>query len=163
MLLPVITIQQPWVWLILQNQLPALRKDIENRSWPLPQKYIDTPVLLHTSAAPKFNDKLVQQAVTEFQYRGFRNADLAPHNEKLLMSTGQIIGVARFSGSEFNRSFDKPETWESTAHLPSPWCETTAKYWWKITKVKAIKPVPAKGKLSVWKFNYPFPAELEGI
>ena len=41
----VITIRQPWAYLIVHGI-----KDIENRTWPCPKKYIRQRVLIHASA-----------------------------------------------------------------------------------------------------------------
>ena len=42
-----ITIKQPWASLIVHGI-----KDIENRTWPCPKKYIGQRVLIHSSAIP---------------------------------------------------------------------------------------------------------------
>lgn len=42
MMLPAISIRQPWAWCIINAG-----KDVENRTWPLPKKYLNTPVLIH--------------------------------------------------------------------------------------------------------------------
>ena len=42
-----ITIKQPWASLIVHGI-----KDIENRTWPCPKKYLGQRVLIHSSAVP---------------------------------------------------------------------------------------------------------------
>lgn len=37
-----ITVRQPWAWLLLSKV-----KTVENRTWRLPSKYIEVPLLLH--------------------------------------------------------------------------------------------------------------------
>jgi len=42
-----ITIKQPWASLIVHGI-----KDIENRTWPCPKKYLGQRVLIHASGKP---------------------------------------------------------------------------------------------------------------
>lgn len=42
-----ISVKQPWAYLICSGV-----KDIENRTWPCPKKYIGKRVLIHASAVP---------------------------------------------------------------------------------------------------------------
>lgn len=42
MLIPAVSVRQPWAWLLLHD------KDVENRSWALPERYVGKPLLLHT-------------------------------------------------------------------------------------------------------------------
>lgn len=161
MLLPTITIRQPWVWLILQQQWLEARKDIENRSWNLPARYLDTPVLVHTSAKPNLN---CQVCVGEMYARGLARVSVEPHKDEANIGlSGHIVGVVRFSLSVYNPTFDMDESAQDLIKTESPWCDRDSKYWWKIEKAKPITPVSAKGRLSFWKFDYPHPEELEGF
>jgi hypothetical protein len=45
-ILPAISVRQPWAWAIL-----FARKDTENRTWPLPADYMNRPILLHAPQA----------------------------------------------------------------------------------------------------------------
>ncbi len=44
MMYPTISIRQPWAELII-----AHGKDVENRTWHIPFKYLNTPILIHAS------------------------------------------------------------------------------------------------------------------
>lgn len=37
MLMPAVSVRQPWAWLLLHD------KDVENRSWALPERYVGKP------------------------------------------------------------------------------------------------------------------------
>ena len=50
-----ISIKQPWAYLIASGI-----KDIENRTWKCPEKYIGTRVLIHASAKTLDWDKLIK-------------------------------------------------------------------------------------------------------
>ena len=54
-----ISIKQPWASLIVHGI-----KDIENRTWVCPQKYIGKRVLIHASAGNKFNINLNDEQMT---------------------------------------------------------------------------------------------------
>ena len=47
MILPAISIRQPWAFLICERG-----KDVENRTWACPQKYFGQLVLLHAGQSP---------------------------------------------------------------------------------------------------------------
>ena len=68
----VITVKQPWAYLIA-----AGIKDIENRTWKCPQKYIGKRILIHASAKPidKFS-----QCLTKRQEIDFKNKSNIPYD-----------------------------------------------------------------------------------
>lgn len=59
-----ITVKQPWAYLICSGI-----KDIENRTWKCPQKYIGQRILIHASAKPIINGACISHWLTEEQYR----------------------------------------------------------------------------------------------
>ena len=80
-----ISIKQPWAYLIA-----AGIKDIENRTWKCPEKYIGERVLIHASAsAPKSIRELLNadQIDTVFKSDLYNDTDFAKQ-----YSTGAIIG-----------------------------------------------------------------------
>lgn len=80
-----ISIKQPWAYLIASGI-----KDIENRTWTCPQKYIGKRVLIHASAsAHKSIRKLLNadQINTVFKSDLYNDTDFAK-----VYSTGAIIG-----------------------------------------------------------------------
>ncbi len=129
---PVITIRQPWAALIVSGV-----KDVENRSWPLPERYIGIPVLIHASARPLFSAAEAFRIFTDYDVR---TADI-PHNATL---TGHIIGKARFS-----------TCWAAgSLPLSSRWCEAGDVYWWRVSEAHVLAvPIPAKGRLGIWSYE----------
>ncbi len=68
-----ITIRQPWASLIAHGI-----KDIENRTWKCPEKYIGKRVLIHASAKTLDWDKLINYmtyigALDHFTYKWNKN------------------------------------------------------------------------------------------
>lgn len=59
-----LTVKQPWAYLIC-----AGIKDIENRTWKCPQKYIGQRVLIHASAKPIVNGDCISHWLTKDQYK----------------------------------------------------------------------------------------------
>lgn len=136
MIYPVITIRQPWAALIVNGL-----KNVENRNWHLPDKYINTTVLIHSSASPELS---FTEANAELNGRGFNGRKSYDGWTTL---SGCISGAVRFSGCE--------EWPGSGGNAPSPWCEMGSSFWWMIDKAMPIIPMAAKGKPSFWKFDYP--------
>lgn len=135
MIYPVITIRQPWAALIVNGY-----KNVENRNWRLPDKYINTTVLIHSSTRPEF---LLDKANAELNKRGF-NGCMSCHGYTAL--TRHIIGAVKFKYCECSEHYSSPI---------SNWCDTTSKFWWVVEKTIPIFPMAAKGKLSFWQFDYP--------
>lgn len=136
MIYPVITIRQPWAAQIVRGH-----KDVENRNWRLPDKYRNCTVLIHSSANPLFS---VREATREIAIRGLPAPISYPIHATL---SGNIIGAVRFNGCEFAMHH---------GHKPiTPWCDTESAFWWMIAKAQALPPIPAKGKLRFWEFDYP--------
>ena len=134
MIYPVLTIRQPWAALIVNGY-----KNVENRNWRLPEKYLNTTVLVHSSSKPLFDDHQAQLVMVE---RGWpmKIAESSKHS-------GRIIGAVRFSGCE--------EWPGSSGNAPSPWCDMSSPFWWMVDKAIVLPPAPAKGKINFWKFDYP--------
>lgn len=123
-----ISIKQPWASLIAHGI-----KDIENRTWKCPQKYIGQRVLIHAS-------KTVV---------GWRESPLNFHQRE----------VAR----EYGFSFDKLPKGaiigsvliaDCMKNNPSVWAEMGCWNWVLKDAVLFDKPIlNVKGKLSFWDFN----------
>lgn len=62
-----ISIKQPWASLIAHGI-----KDIENRTWKCPQKYIGQRVLIHASGKPLKYDNFYDSILTNDQLLAFR-------------------------------------------------------------------------------------------
>jgi|GEM_PF-3784742 len=59
-----ISIKQPWAYLICTGI-----KDIENRTWKCPEKYIGQRVYVHASAKPVVNGTCISHRLKEEQYK----------------------------------------------------------------------------------------------
>ena len=139
MIFPVITIRQPWAALIVSGI-----KDVENRNWRLPDKYRNCTVLVHASAAPKFS---VSEMNAETAKRGLGGVyGLSPFSDL----TGAIIGALRFDDDLLAHTHNPPSLWADYNHNDGKL------HWWMIAKAQALPPIPAKGKLRFWEFDYPY-------
>jgi hypothetical protein len=118
---PVIATRQPWAYAILH-----CGNDAENRTWRLPAKYIDTPVLLHTGKRIKKED------VIHLIHRGF---SVPGHLE-----TGGIVGVLKFSGKEKSQS---------------EWAEECM-FHWHIASANPLPFYSCSGQLSFFNVDYPY-------
>lgn len=122
MILPAISIKQPWAYAILN-----LGKDVENRSWRLPQKYVGKPVLIHAGSQPDKDAKLEL---------GFR--ELAAFDSEDL-ATGGIIGMLEFDGC--------------CANYTSEWAERGF-YHWDIRAAICLPFLACKGRLGFFEVDY---------
>lgn len=116
-----ISIRQPYAELILQA-----KKQVEYRSWHLPQDYINVWLYLHASKT--MNTREVMLA------RKYKLENLP---------TGCLIGMVRFGNSEFKKTpkdvldiIDNPMCW----HFP-------------VREYKRIEPIPCKGKLRIFRVS----------
>lgn len=94
-----ISVKQPWAYLIC-----AGIKDIENRTWPLPEKYKGERVFIHASAKP---DKEPYMIFTDEQASLFIETDLDYIMLQSYSQTSQIIGSVRFVDCVINN----PSIW----------------------------------------------------
>jgi len=131
-----IAIQEPWCSMILFGAIASHRtqeiidcnvgnrifKDWENRSWKLPERFENQPVLL--LASKKFDH--LGKAYIESMGLTCPNPDECVR--------GAIIGEIIFSSCQRK----KPD---------SPWAITSSPYYWKIASTRSIHPIPYKGKL----------------
>lgn len=105
MILPTISIRQPWAWFIIHGW-----KDIENRTWKLPQKYIGKPVLIH--AGKYFKPAEIVDILYDVDGAGMKKPEPAVLTlGELKEQCGGIVGVATFSGCvQDSTSLGKPGT-----------------------------------------------------
>ena len=116
-----ISIKQPWASLIAHGI-----KDIENRTWKCPKKYIGQRVLIHVS---KTTDENGWEALTREQL--FK---VIPYEN------GEIIGSVVISDCVQNH--------------PSVWAEKGCWNWVLKDAVLFDKPIlHVKGKLGFWNYN----------
>ena len=123
-----ISIRQPWASLIAHGI-----KDIENRTWRCPKKYIGQRVLIHASANDGFGRIVNEEAIFKLyiQKLGIECKKL-PH--------GAIIGSVVIADCVQNH--------------PSVWAEKGCWNWVLKDAVLFEKPIEnVKGKLSFWNYN----------
>lgn len=131
-----LSIQQPWAWLIVNGF-----KDLENRTWALPDKYLGATVLIHASARPPFSIATARDLVSEIHARyGIPGGLRYPAEGR---GVGGIVGVARFTGC--------------TRDHVSPWA-ARGQWHWLIAEARPLPFMPCKGRLGFFRVDYAVPA-----
>lgn len=126
----VISIKQPWASLIAHGI-----KDIENRTWKCPQKYIGQRVLIHASAGKGLHAWSYNQ---DDELRKNRTVYFNCVYDKF--PKGAIIGSVVITDCVQNH--------------PSVWAEKGAWNWVLKDAILFDKPIrDVKGKLSFWNYN----------
>ncbi len=127
-----ITIKQPWASLIVHGI-----KDIENRTWPCPKKYIGQRVLIHASSCSwtwhRVLSYMTKPMASIFEKLGY-NGEWVRNQP-----TGSIIGSVKIVDCVQNH--------------PSVWAEKGVYNWVLANPILFEKPIPAKGKLSFWDYS----------
>ena len=122
-----ISIKQPWASLIAHGI-----KDIENRTWKCPHKYIGQRILIHASKV-RTKDYFIPK-------RLFINSKVCSILESKELPEGAIIGSVVIA--------------ECVQNHPSVWAEMGCWNWVLKDAVLFDKPIQnVKGKLSFWDFN----------
>jgi hypothetical protein len=135
-------VKQPWSFLICSGI-----KDIENRTWKLPEKYKGERVLIHASSDKKFNyDVLNIKQYNAFLDKQTFKSDDFPFADKLTRSA--IIGSVEIVDCVINH----PSIWaEYTRGWPS---DPKVIYHWVLANpILFDKPIlNVKGKLGFWDY-----------
>ena len=153
-----ITVKQPWASLIVHGI-----KDIENRIWPCPKKYIGQRVLIHASAVPveMINPNSV---FTKKQWDSFSLG----FQREIICGNGYVNSAI----------IGSVEIVDCVVNHPSIWAEKTDDYtigmnpklheditgkkviynWVLANPILYAKPIEnVKGKLSFWDYDGPLP------
>lgn len=125
----IITVKQPWANLIIDGIKP-----VENRTWKCPEKYIGKRIGIHSSAKPILFDFL-EDILTNDQINAL-NGNIEPFRGMYL---GHIIGSV--------------EVVDCVQNHPSVWAGQGMWHWVLANPIKFKRPIPAKGKLSFWKYT----------
>lgn len=131
-----ISVKQPWAYLLC-----AGIKDIENRTWELPEKYKGEWILIHASA---LKDANYFRRLPSYIDKGIL-LDLKEARDRVLYSC--IVGAVKFSHSEIGHG--------------SIWAENSVGWkpihnWVVQDAILFEKPIRnVKGKLSFWEFDLP--------
>lgn len=142
MILPAISIRQPWAHRILH-----MAKDVENRTWPCPRQYIGQRVLIHAGLSTDGN---VQDCTPEQQKALLRAicADTRPRHlvEGMVplpegnAHKGGIVGIVTITGC--------------VQDCASPWAEPGV-FHWLLAEAKPLPFHPCKGRLGFFQVDYP--------
>ena len=127
-----LSVKQPWASLIVHGI-----KDIENRTWKCPEKYIGQRVLIHASLTPAFDKwrALNQEQIREACKNGLTGAKFDE------LPLGAIIGSIKIVACVQNH--------------PSIWAEKGVWNWVLANPILFDKPIEGvKGKLSFWDYDY---------
>ena len=169
-IMKVLTVKQPWAYLLC-----AGIKDIENRTWKLPEKYRGERVLIHASGTTKVNNRYNFKMFTAQQLDKIREAKCSRDLKQLylnecgfgqstlyianeLTSYSAIIGSVCFVDCTFNNHSiwaEKSEGIATGGHVinvnkPIIW------NWVVADPVLFDKPIRSvKGKLSFWDYDLP--------
>lgn len=143
-----ISLRQPWAYLICSGI-----KDIENRTWKLPEKYRGERVLIHASKKQNADYSLSSMLSRE-QYK---DAENRMRGLKALFATfdnSAIIGAVKFSDCVINH----PSIWaENIDSMDRVMFGYKPIYNWVVSKAVLFgKPIlNVKGRLSFWDFDLP--------
>ena len=150
-----ISIKQPWASLIVHGI-----KDIENRTWKCPTKYIGQRVLIHASG------KSSDIKINKYQFSTIERAHLGEH---IGLITSMIIKPDFDKSPYFGAIIGSVKIVGCTINYPSVWADRSkgcvmlgstlfvnadAKpiYNWILAEpILFEEPIPAKGKLSFWE------------
>lgn len=126
------SIKQPWLDAILYGG-----KDPENRSWPIPARYLGVRVLLHASA-PLDRHAVLPDGVDTSDWPGVR---------------GAILGAATFVACHLDDGSCCARWGQRSGVKP-------VHHWQPADVIRLDGPVPAKGALQFWA---PTPAVLDAV
>lgn len=163
-----ITVKQPWASLIVepdQNNIGFGIKDIENRTWKCPEKYIGQRILIHASAQ-SWSWGQFANYITRIDCENLELQKIVRENtfsEKWLkeLQRGAIIGSVEIVDCVINH----PSIWaektkipyladvlEDIKHLGKEQRPDVVYNWVLANPIKFPEPILAKGKLSFWDY-----------
>ena len=142
----VLSVKQPWAYL----QCAGI-KDIENRTWKLPEKYRGESVLIHASGKPLADGRCISHLLTKEQYTHLIEVNQGASAMDIMYleySNSAIIGSVEIVDCVINH--------------PSIWADKVVYNWVLANHILFDKPIlNVKGKLGFW--NYDLPEEYETI
>lgn len=128
-----ITIKQPWASLIVHGI-----KNIENRTWRCPKKYIGQRVLIHASAKP-VEMRNPNSVFTKAQWDS-----LSLEYQRNIICGDGLLNSAIIGSIEIV---------DCIQDYPSIWAEKGFYNWVLANPVLFKQPIPSKGKLSFWEYD----------
>lgn len=138
---PAITVHQPWAYLLTTGRLLARRsqpvKIAENRTWHTRHR---GPLAIHAANNPAAMRRVYRESPDWL-------AGLLPAAEELVPTLGHVVGLADLH--RITHIDDHPHGLN-----PNPF--VTGPYLWHLrTVVPLPRPVPAKGRLGLWRWPLP--------
>ena len=134
-----ISIKQPWAYLICSGI-----KDVENRNWKCPQKYIGQRILIHASAKPTVKGNCISCWMTEDQYKFIT----------LNISSGKRLNDICFLEHYSSAIIGSVKIVDCVVNHPSVWAEKGVFNWVLSEPILFDKPVlNVKGQLSFWEYD----------
>lgn len=165
-----LSVKQPWAYLLCSGI-----KDIENRTWKLPEKYKGERVLIHASAQYELFSSLSQEQVELLKSKGIDKKYLI---DKGRYFTSAVIGSVRFVDCMINhQSIWAEKSMKNLCPLCGrgitnlkigrQWCEDCRRvldkglnydspiYNWKVEDPKLFEEpiLNVKGKLNFWDYD----------
>lgn len=146
-----ISIKQPWAYLICSGI-----KDIENRTWKCPQKYIGQRVLIHASNGKGFKINLTDgQMIAAF-------GSIAKQSINGKFDFGAIIGsveivdcVVNHSSIWAEKSIDCKDGCPDVENCPAGKCPHLIYNWILANPILFDEPIlNVKGKLGFWDYEF---------
>lgn len=135
-----ISIKQPWAYLIA-----AGIKDIENRTWKCPGKYIGERVLIHAS---KTQHETPMYLLTDEQYDSIKQEKRIEINNSL--EYGCIIGSIEIVDCVVNHT----SIWAEKTNLPEQLSNECKWNWVLANPILFDEPIlNVKGKLGFWNYE----------
>ena len=143
-----ISIKQPWASLIVEGL-----KDIENRTWKCPEKYIGQRILIHAGMAR--TNHIIRNVLNDAQYAEFRKK-YKYSGLDFLEPMGAIIGSVEIVDCVVNH----PSIWAEKTKLERVWANKTESFipcvpiiynWVLANPIKFSIPIPIKGNPFFWE------------
>ena len=136
-----ISIKQPWAYLIA-----AGIKDIENRTWKCPQKYIGQRILIHASAKQCELKGLL--TVPQQEYLIIKIPNEMPLQNNIV--NGAIIGSVEIADCVVNHT----SIWAEKTNLPEQLSNECIWNWVLANPILFDEPIHnVKGKLGFWNYE----------
>ena len=143
-----ITIRQPWASLIAHGI-----KDIENRTWKCPGKYIGERVLIHAS---KTQYETPMYLLTDEQYDSIKQEKRIEINNSL--EYGCIIGSVEIVDCVVNHTSiwaEKSQMKCAGDDVPIEFCDKPIYNWVLANPILFDEPIMnVKGKLGFWNYEF---------
>lgn len=139
-----LTVKQPWAYLICSGV-----KDIENRTWKCPQKYIGQRVLIHASVERKNSGHYNHALLTDEQIK--------EAIQRLSDKATCLYDAFLFNGNKnrvFSAIIGSVQIIDCIQDHPSIWAEKDVYNWVLANPTLFDKPIlNVKGALSFWDYS----------